>query len=243
MSIKSKIKSLVMKMMYGYSNSEEYANWLRNKGATVGEGTCFYSPNRIKIDISRAYGVTIGKNVHITADVSILTHGFDWCVVKGLYDDVVGSFGEVTIGDNCFIGQGTRILKGVSIPDNTIIGAGSLVSKSLPRSGVYVGNPAKFICSVEEYYEKRKCAQINEAKAQIICYYKKYGKIPPKSELNEFFFLFEDRSLELEKKFKHQMRNNQRYEECLALYLSGHRQEFKCYEEFVEYCLKDEEKE
>lgn len=243
MRIKSIIKALGLKIIYGYSNSEEFANKLRNKGVTIGEGTTFYNANSIKIDTTRPYGVTIGRNVHITANVSILTHGFDWCVIKGLYDDVVGSFGEVTIGDNCFIGQGAMILKGVKIPDNTIIGARSLVSKSLPQGGVYAGSPARYICSIEDYYEKRKRVQLSEAKAQFTCYYKKYGKIPPKAELNEFFFLFEDRNLELEEKFKYQMNNNQKYEECLALYMSGHRQEFKCYEDFVEFCMKDIEKE
>lgn len=60
--------------------------------------------------------------------MKILTHGYDWSVLKGKYGEVLGSAGKVTIGDNCFIGMNTVILKGTSIGKNTIIGAGSVVT-------------------------------------------------------------------------------------------------------------------
>lgn len=51
----------------------------------------------------------------------------------------------VTIGEDCFIGAGTIILKGVTIGDRTIIGAGSVVTKSIPADCIAVGNPARMI--------------------------------------------------------------------------------------------------
>ena len=63
--------------------------------------------------------------------------------------------GRVTIVNHVFIGQGSSILCGVTIGDNVIIGANSLVSGDVPSNCVYAGNPAKFICSFEKYKEKR----------------------------------------------------------------------------------------
>lgn len=51
----------------------------------------------------------------------------------------------VVIGDDCFIGAGTIILKGVAIGCRTIVGAGSVVTKSLPEDCIAGGNPCKII--------------------------------------------------------------------------------------------------
>ena len=76
------IKNKILKIIKGYGDSADYCEYLRKKGVVLGENVHFYSPHRIHIDITRPYGVKIGNNVHITADVSILTHGFDlnYCV-------------------------------------------------------------------------------------------------------------------------------------------------------------------
>jgi carbonic anhydrase/acetyltransferase-like protein (isoleucine patch superfamily) len=215
-----------------------YIHWLRKKGVTIGEGTYFYSPQHISIDITRPYAVKIGNNVHIASGVNILTHGFDWSVLKGLYNDVVGSFGEVVIGNNVFIGSRATILKGCHIGDNVIVGAGSVVTKDLASNAVYVGNPARRLCSIEEYYQKRIVVQIKEAKEHFLAYYRKYRRVPPKEELNEFFFLFENRKNELDDRFKKQMNNNGDFVLCEKLYLAGHRQQFEDYYAFSKFCLE-----
>lgn len=60
---------------------------------------------------------------------------------------------KVKIADNVFIGANSIILPGVSICKNSIIGAGSVVTKDIPENVVAVGNPAKVICTLEAYLE------------------------------------------------------------------------------------------
>ncbi|MCQ4830872.1 MULTISPECIES: acyltransferase [Hungatella] len=73
------------------------------------------------------------------------------------------SAGKVKIGNNCFIGMKTTILKGVQIGENCIIGANSLVNKDIPSNCVAGGGPAQIICDLETYYTKRLDSQISEA--------------------------------------------------------------------------------
>lgn len=87
--------------------------------------------------------VKIGKGVFINNGSQI---GHDTII-----GDFVSLMANVDIGGNCeinnnvFIGTGATILPGVNIPENTIIGAGSVVFRTLKESGTYVGNPAKKI--------------------------------------------------------------------------------------------------
>ena len=54
----------------------------------------------------------------------------------------------VVIKDNAFIGAKVIVLKGVTIGENSIIGAGSVVTRSVPDNEIWAGNPAKFIRKV-----------------------------------------------------------------------------------------------
>lgn len=63
---------------------------------------------------------------------------------------------KVKIGNNVFLGANSVILPGVTIGNNVIIGAGAIVSKDVPENSVYVGNPAKYFCTVTEYINKCK---------------------------------------------------------------------------------------
>ena len=56
----------------------------------------------------------------------------------------------MVIGNNVWIGSGANILPGVSIGDNSIIGAGSIVIKDIPANSVAVGIPAKVIKNLDD---------------------------------------------------------------------------------------------
>jgi len=57
---------------------------------------------------------------------------------------------SVKIGTNVFIGSNVRILKGVSIGDNTVIANGSIVVSSIPKDVIAGGNPAKILRSLKD---------------------------------------------------------------------------------------------
>ena len=73
----------------------------------------------------------------------------DW---HGIYDrtEVVGSPKEVMLEKNVWIGDSAIVCKGVTIGENSIIGAGSVVTKDVPKNSVYAGNPAKLVKELDE---------------------------------------------------------------------------------------------
>jgi acetyltransferase-like isoleucine patch superfamily enzyme len=90
-------------------------------------------------------GLKVGNNVRLAAHTTIIpaNHLFE------LNDDIMLHTGlsrrGINIGNNVWIGSGVRILDGVEICDNTIVGAGAVVTKSIKEPGVYGGVPAKLI--------------------------------------------------------------------------------------------------
>lgn len=145
------------------ASSQDYVNYLQSNGMVIGNNTVIYSPNNCVIDQTRPWMIEIGDNVSITTGVTILTHGYDWSVFKGMYGDVLGSAGRVKIGNNVFIGMNSTILKGVTIGNNVVIGANSLINKNVPDNSVVVGNPQRVVCDIDSYLEKRRAAQVAEA--------------------------------------------------------------------------------
>jgi acetyltransferase-like isoleucine patch superfamily enzyme len=88
-------------------------------------------------------GLQIGSYCSISAGVQIYTHDtVEWAVSGGKQPYV---YAPTKIGDNCYIGPNTIIVKGVTIGDGCIIGANSFVDKSFPAGSKMAGNPAKDI--------------------------------------------------------------------------------------------------
>jgi acetyltransferase-like isoleucine patch superfamily enzyme len=63
-------------------------------------------------------------------------------------------FGQIAIGSNTFVGIGTTILPGVTIGNNCVIGARSVVTKDIPDDSVVVGTPAWLIGNTKDYIER-----------------------------------------------------------------------------------------
>lgn len=207
MSILTLYEQIRQRFIYGYKrDSSHYIAHLRSIGMSVGDRVTIPVPASNCIDETRPWLIRIGNDVQIARGVTILTHGYDWSVLKGVFGDVLGSSGSVSIGNNVFIGMNSTILKGVHIGNNVIIGAGSIVTKNIPDNMVAVGNPCKVIMTIEEYYEKRKGAQLGEATELVRLYRERYGKEPDDKVLHEFFWLFSDADSELTEKWKSMMK-------------------------------------
>ena len=88
--------------------------------------------------------ITIGKNVWIAQNVGIITANHD------LSDPDKHSHGKpVYIGNKCWIGMNSVILPGVTLGENVVVGAGSIVTKSFPEGHcVICGNPARKIRNI-----------------------------------------------------------------------------------------------
>lgn len=192
------IKDMIRKVIYKEkASSQAYISYMRNKGAKIGERVTIFAPTKTSIDMTRPWLIDIGNDVQITEGVTLLTHGYDWAVLKGVYGEILGSGGGIQIGNNVFIGMKTTILKGVHVGNNVIIGANSLVNKNIPDNCVVAGNPARVIMPLDKYYEKRKAAQCQEAEELVRLYREHYGKEADENALHEFFWLFTDGNTEL----------------------------------------------
>lgn len=126
-------------------------NKLKRQGVKLGENISITGKLRVG---SEGYLVEIGDDVTI-AGADILTHDGGIRVIRKLEGKPnLKKQGTVSIKNNSFIGKNSIILPGISIGPNSIVGCGSVVTKNVPPNTVYAGNPAKYICSIEEYKEK-----------------------------------------------------------------------------------------
>lgn len=120
---------------------------LRKKGAIIGENVKLLSST---IDVHTSCLVEIGDNVTITNAI-IQAHDASTKLYLG-YTKIA----KTIIGSNVFIGMGSIILPGSCIGKDVIIGAGSVVRGLIPDNSVVIGNPAKVICTCEEYINKNR---------------------------------------------------------------------------------------
>lgn len=165
------------KLFKAYNKTEDEEVDLRNKimkqlFKNVGENVW------IEPDFRCEFGknITIGDNVYINfgciiLDCSEVTIGSHTLLGPniGLYaanhsTDATeringGCYGKpIHIGNNVWLGGDVKVLQGVTIGDNTIIGAGSIVTKDIPDNVIAVGNPCKVIRKITEE-DKTDCLE------------------------------------------------------------------------------------
>lgn len=132
-----------------------YCKYLEVLGVNI-TGTPKYICSDLKLDGADYSMISIGSNVVISSEVRILVHDYSVEVVRDrtISQREIRVIAPVTLKDNCFIGLRSTVLPGVTIGENSIIGSCSVVTKDVPDNTVYGGNPARFICSLEEYKKK-----------------------------------------------------------------------------------------
>ena len=147
------VKELLGKSEGAFINPPFYCDY----GSHIEAGKNFFANyNCTIIDVAK---VTIGDNCQMAPNVAIYTAGHPLHPVSrsSMYEYGI----SVSIGDNVWIGGNTVILPGVHIGSNTVIGAGSVVTKDIPDWVVAAGNPCRVIKQITEedkkyYYKDRE---------------------------------------------------------------------------------------
>ncbi len=126
-------------------------------GINIEVGDNFFANyNFTVLDVGK---VIIGDNVFIAPNVSLYTAGHP---VHPKARNSMYEYGiPIKIGSNCWIGGSVTVCPGVSIGENTVIGAGSVVTKDIPSNVIAAGNPCRVIREITEedikyYFKDRK---------------------------------------------------------------------------------------
>ena len=124
-----------------------HANW---GGKHVHFGKCVYANfNFTAVDDTHIY---VGDYTMFGPNVILATAGHP--ILPELRQEAYQYNMPVHIGQNCWLGAGVIVLPGVTIGDNTVIGAGSVVTKDIPSNVVAVGNPCRVLREINEHDKK-----------------------------------------------------------------------------------------
>ena len=124
-----------------------HANW---GGKHVHFGKCVYANfNLTAVDDTHIY---VGDYTMFGPNVILATAGHP--ILPKLRQEAYQYNMPVHIGKNCWLGAGVIVLPGVTIGDNTVIGAGSVVTKDIPSNVVAIGNPCRILREINEHDKK-----------------------------------------------------------------------------------------
>ena len=160
----------IKKILYKYSRkllinyNSHYEQEIKDNLLSCGSGVSIGLP----VFVSGHKQISLGKNVSINAFVHIWGQGGvtigDDCLIAShvtitslTHNPKSRKFGDesigkaITIGANVWIGTHAMILPGVTIGNNVIIGAGSLVNKDLASNAAYAGTPAKKLYDLSQF--------------------------------------------------------------------------------------------
>ena len=150
MNIKKRFERLYLRFI----PEKRYISFLRKKGVKIGDGCVIDKTAHLETE---GYMFIIGNNVRITEGCQLIPHdGALWTLQKNGLLQNADYFRPIIIGDNTFLGNNVTVLPGIKIGCNCIIACGAVVTKDVPDNCVYGGVPARFIETIDSYYEKRK---------------------------------------------------------------------------------------
>lgn len=176
-----KEQTLCLEKLYDFNatrplEGQKRTNLLKEMFAEIGDG-CYIEPplrsnwgghhvhfgkgvyansNLTLVDDTHIY---VGDHTMFGPNVTVATAGHP--ILPELREQGYQYNAPVHIGKNCWIGAGVVIVPGITIGDNVVVGAGSIVTKDLPDNVVAVGNPCRVLRQVNEhdkiyYFKDRK---------------------------------------------------------------------------------------
>lgn len=103
--------------------------------------------------------IYVGDYTELGPNVVIATAGHP--ILPELREQVYQYNAPVYVGRNCWLGAGVIVVPGITIGDNTVVGAGSVVTKDIPSNVVAAGNPCRVLREINEhdreyYFKDRK---------------------------------------------------------------------------------------
>lgn len=155
LALATRQSQLIFKFNHTMPGTEEYDRLMHDIFPTLGKSSIIHSP----VTAVRPHMVSIGKNVvimpgclmmaaggisiddgaMIAANVQLISNNHD------LYERQIITCRPIHIGRNVWIGAGATILPGVTIGDNAVVGAASVVTKDVAPDTIVAGNPARLI--------------------------------------------------------------------------------------------------
>lgn len=123
--------------------------------------------------------IRIGNNVHFASNVGLITHDITHLMLNNCEEiksrgHVIETKGCIEIGNNVFVGAGTRILPNTKIGNNIVIGAGSIVNRDIPDNSVVAGVPAKVIGTFDAFAQKRLEQSAGVGKKSVSQYWQEF---------------------------------------------------------------------
>jgi sugar O-acyltransferase (sialic acid O-acetyltransferase NeuD family) len=136
-NIRLKLKQTVKRAEFPNLRHPSVLDDKRDSKVSFGEGNIICSNTIITTDVTISDFVTINLACTVGHDCSI---GHFVTISPG-----VNLSGRVSLGSGVFIGTGTRIIEGIHVTSDTVIGAGATVVRNIDTPGTYVGTPARMI--------------------------------------------------------------------------------------------------
>lgn len=144
----------IIKLLQQYSRSA--VGYARFIGVKVGNDNFIATRNCWPTE---PYLIEIGSCCQITKGVKFFTHGGGQ-VARQKYPEF-DYFGKINVENWVYIGNNALIMPGVTLGEGCLVASGAVVTKSVPKRTVVGGNPAKIICSVDDFIDKNLYYNLN----------------------------------------------------------------------------------